>query len=55
MASGGLWDNQVEFVDASYGKTGVKILYVNRDSSRHDISEYEGKVNRASPLERLCM
>lgn len=42
MSSGGLWDTQVEFVDATYGKTGVKILYISRDSSRHEITEYEG-------------
>lgn len=36
-------DNQVEFIHTSYGKTGVKLLHVNRSTPRHEIIEYEGK------------
>ena len=41
MASA-LRDSEVQIKDASYGKTGVKILFVRRDSKRHEITEYEG-------------
>ena len=41
MASA-LRDFEVQITDASYGKTGVKILFVRRDSERHEITEYEG-------------
>ena len=41
MASA-LRDSEVQIKDASYGKTGVKILFVRRDLKRHEITEYEG-------------
>jgi len=47
---GTLCDDQVEFVQADYGKTGVKLLYVNRNSARHDIKEVEGKCLFASSV-----
>lgn len=29
----------------SYGKTGVKLLFVRRDRDRHDIVEFEGMLS----------
>lgn len=51
-----LRDSEVQITDASYGKTGVKILFVKRDSKRHEIIEYEGKgldSDFAQPIPRL--
>lgn len=39
--------SQVELAATSYGKTGVKLLYIERDSASDEITEYEGeKVTR---------
>jgi len=35
-------DSQVKITTSSYGKTGVKLLYVRRQGDWHDITEYEG-------------
>lgn len=38
-------DSEVELVSTSYGKSGVKILYIRRDAASDDITEYEGSLN----------